>query len=197
MKLRDVLVSATILTTALVLAGCSTNGTAVGGSVTASSKPSAGVSASHNDPDVAFTTNMIAHHQQAIEMADMLLTKQGVEPRVVTLAQDIKNAQGSEITTMTGWLKDWGQPATMAGMPGMAMNGMMSDADMKSLDAASGADAGKLFLTQMTQHHQGAIDMANEEVTTGLSTTAIALAKRIANAQTAEIAKMKELLATL
>lgn len=195
MKRRTVLVAAGLLSTALVLTGCSMQGMDMGsGSAADSSSPSTSKASAHNDPDVAFATDMTAHHQQAIEMADMLLKKTGVDPKVTALAQDIKNAQGPEISTMTGWLKAWGQPTSM---PGMTMNGMMSDSDMKALDSASGADAGKLFLTQMTQHHQGAIDMANEEISTGKYADAVALAKKIVAAQTAEIAKMKDLLASM
>ena len=149
-----------------------------------------------NDPDIAFVTQMIPHHQQAVEMADILLGKTGVDPRVVDLATQIKAAQGPEITTMTSWLKSWGQPSPEP-MDGMAMDGMMSPDDMNALTNASGADSSKLFLQQMIQHHQGAIDMANEELSTGKNADALALAKTIADAQTAEIAKMNEILATL
>lgn len=41
-------------------------------------------------------------------MSDMLLGKQGVDPEVVSLANEIKNAQGPEIEQMQGWLRDWG-----------------------------------------------------------------------------------------
>jgi uncharacterized protein (DUF305 family) len=82
-------------------------------------------------------------------------------------------------------------------MSGHDMGGMMSGSDMTALKNASGADAGKLFLTQMVQHHQGAIDMANQEVKTGKNTDAVALAKKIVTDQTAEIATMQSLLTSL
>ena len=44
---------------------------------------------------------------------------------------------------------------------------MMSPSDMEALDKAQGVEADKLFLTQMITHHQGAIDMAGNEVKTG------------------------------
>jgi len=59
---------------------------------------------------------MIPHHQQAIEMSDIILAKQGIDPRVVELAQQIKAAQGPEIATMQGWMKQWGM--NMGDMPG-------------------------------------------------------------------------------
>ena len=77
------------------------------------------------------------------------------------------------------------------------MNGMMSPTDMAALKNASGPDSSKLLLQQMTQHHQGPIDMANKELASGNNTAALALAKKIVAAQTAEIATMKEMLASI
>src|SRR4051794_14096914 len=62
---------------------------------TPSSSPAAG---RHNDADVAFATEMIPHHAQAIQMADMA-TQQAHSPQVKTLANQIKAAQGPEIAT--------------------------------------------------------------------------------------------------
>ena len=188
------------LLTAAALAGCTagSSGDDGAGSMPGMNHTSHTAQASdtdHNQADVTFAMNMVAHHQQAIEMSDMLLAKQGVDPRVAELAQAIKAAQQPEIDTMNGWLTGWGQKG---GMDDMAMgDGMMSQHDMAALKNASAADASKLFLTQMIQHHQGAIEMATTESETGRATEAIALATKIVTAQTAEIAAMKDLLARL
>jgi uncharacterized protein (DUF305 family) len=69
---------------------------------------------------------MIPHHQQAVEMSDMVLAKQGIDPRVTELAKQIKAAQGPEIDTMQGWLKQWGNPA----MPPMPSGDMPDHGNM-------------------------------------------------------------------
>lgn len=76
-------------------------------------------------------------------------------------------------------------------------DGMMSDDDMAALESASAAEAGALFLQQMTVHHQGAIDMAQQELDNGENPDALALAAKIIDDQTAEIATMQSILATL
>ena len=50
-------------------------------------------------------------------MSDMLLGKQGVDPEVVSLANEIKNAQGPEIEQMQGWLQDWGVSSSTTALP--------------------------------------------------------------------------------
>ena len=98
-------------------------------SPTATSAPSPANTAdaqAHNDADVNFAQGMIPHHQQAVEMSDMLLAKEGIDPRVVSLAEEIKAAQAPEIEKMRGWLNDWGiaaMPPMSSGMPGHDMSG--------------------------------------------------------------------------
>ena len=188
-------------------------------SVASSTSPStANNDVTHNEADVTFARGMIPHHQQAIEMSDMVFGKQGLDPQVVSLATQIKNAQGPEIKQMQGWLQEWGAASTPApsstGMPGHNMpghnmpgggdmgempgmgggHGMMSDADMAALQNAQGAEAGRLFLTQMIEHHKGAITMAQQEIDTGQFPAAVELARNIASAQQEEITTMEGIL---
>jgi len=113
---------------------------------------------------------------------------------VIDLALAIKEAQGPEIDLMNGWLDAWGE----GGMSGMDHGGgMMSDEDMAALENAAGPEASSLFLTQMIEHHRGAITMAQDELAGGENDDATALAQKIIDAQTAEIAEMQDLLATM
>lgn len=82
-------------------------------------------------------------------------------------------------------------------MPGMPMAGMMSAEDMAALQNAQGVEASKLFLTQMIEHHQGAITMAQAEIDSGQSLPAITLARSIIDTQQKEITTMQGILASL
>ena len=62
-----------------------------------------------------FTSMMIPHHNQAIEMSDLLLAKNDIDPKVSALAQRIKAAQGPEVAQMSGWLNGWGEDPARAG----------------------------------------------------------------------------------
>ncbi len=183
-----------VLATSFTLTGCSMNGMDMGGG-SSSGSPSASAD-NFNNADVTFAMEMSAHHQQAIEMAQLVLDKSGIDPKVTTLAQDIKAAQDPEIQQMKSWLAGWGQKTDA--MSGMDHSGMLMPAsDMTALEEAAGLDASKLFLTQMTAHHTSAIEMAKTEVDKGKNADAVALAKRIIDAQTAEISKMSDILAKL
>ncbi|WP_242087539.1 DUF305 domain-containing protein [Microbacterium lacticum] len=203
MRIRTAATAALAVATALTLAGCaggtgsgseSMPGMDHGGS---SASPSV-VMADFNDADVMFAQMMIPHHQQAVEMADMILAKDGIDAGVISLAEQIRAAQQPEIEQLEGWLEEWGADSDTESMGGMDHgDGMMTDGDMQSLEAATGAEASRLFLEQMTMHHEGAITMAQEEVDNGQNADAVALAQTIIDTQTAEIATMQELLARL
>ncbi|MDX2377711.1 DUF305 domain-containing protein [Microbacterium sp. LRZ72] len=206
MSTRFTLLSAGTLATALLLAGCTgTTTPAMNGNEQSGSIAVEATEGDYNDADVAFAMEMIMHHQQAIEMADVFLAKDDVAPEVFALAERIKDAQQPEIDTMNKWLASWGQEAmsgteNMGSMDGMdhgsmsGMGGMMSAEDMAALEDASGPEASRLFLEQMIVHHEGAVEMAESELTDGQHPLAIELAQKIIDDQTAEIAEMEELL---
>ncbi|TQJ38132.1 uncharacterized protein (DUF305 family) [Arthrobacter sp. SLBN-112] len=212
MNKKFVALSTTAVAAALALAGCSTGtigSTATSSSAsTGSSMPgmdhgSSGMmsssapaaSAEHNAADAMFAQGMIPHHEQAVEMSEMMLQKKDIPAAVTELATRIKAAQAPEIETMTGWLKSWNESATMGA--GHSMDGMMGDDDLKQLEAAQGTEAATRFLTQMIAHHEGAVMMAKTESSQGRNADAIKLSKHIVSAQEAEIKEMKDLLATL
>ena len=176
---------------ALTVAGC--------GNDTDSNGSPASSGAQFNDADVTFAQSMIPHHEQAVEMATMA-QERAASPEVKQLAEKIEAAQGPEIDTMTGWLEDWGQEVSsddsMGGMDhsGSDGSGMMTDADMERLGAATGAEFDQMFLEMMIEHHNGAIEMAKAEQQDGESPDAIALAEKIEADQTDEIAQMEDLL---
>ncbi len=137
MKPRTYALATSALTAVLVLAGCAATPSGMPSDMPGMDHGSTSAAAQFNDPDIAFVAQMIPHHEQAVEMADILLGKTGVDPRVADLATQIKAAQDPEVAAMTGWLTAWGQPSPEP-MDGMVMNGMMSQSDMDALTNASG-----------------------------------------------------------
>lgn len=137
-----------------------------------------------------FAQMMIPHHQQAVDMGTLAETR-ALNPAVKALAAKIKAAQAPEIVQMKGWLKEADAPLDMG--HSMGMGGMLSEADMKQLENAKGAEFDKLYLTGMIAHHEGAIHMA-QMVTDSRNPEVKALGDAIVATQTAEITEMKALL---
>ena len=160
--------------------------------------PANGVSAEHNDADIAFVRDMIPHHEGAISMAELASTR-AASAEVKDLATRIAAAQDPEIERMQAMAEAWGvdlsEDAGMEGMDhssgGMEMGDM--DADVAALEPLSGAEFDREFLTRMIAHHEGAVEMAQAELDQGVNPQAKELAQTIISVQNAEIEEMRGL----
>jgi uncharacterized protein (DUF305 family) len=125
-----------------------------------------------NAADVHFMTGMIPHHAQAVLIAGWAPTRaQRADLKI--LCERIVVGQRDEIELMQVWLRDRGLPVpdakathmkmTMNGMEhDMLMPGMLTDDQLKALEAARGTEFDRLFLIAMIKHHEGALTMVEE-----------------------------------
>ncbi len=157
-----------------------------------------------NDADVAFATAMIPHHAQALAMVDLTLGRD-LDPALAALTEQIRTTQTPEIETMTDWLTSWDEPVPKTErdhanahddmeMDDSEMPGMMSAEDLEELEALSGAEFEEQWLDLMIEHHEGAVEMAEDEIADGSFPAAIALAEEIVEGQSAEIEQLEQLL---
>ncbi|MGA5189244.1 DUF305 domain-containing protein [Streptomyces griseoincarnatus] len=210
---RRIAIVSTVAAGGLLLAACGGDDMegmdhGSGTSASATSTPTAGdnpAPGAFNDADVMFAQMMIPHHEQALEMSK-LADGRASDAEIKTLAADIEKAQDPEIQTMKSWLKAWGKPESAEeSMPGMdhgsggmdhgsGMSGMMSDEDMKKLEAAKGTEFDRMFAEMMIGHHKGAITMAEDEQKNGRNATAKKLAADVVKTQSAEVEKFQKIL---
>ncbi len=150
--------------------------------------------------DVEFMQGMIAHHSQAIVMSRMA-ESHGANPQVLKLSNKIDQSQVPEIRIMQVWLERNKQFAPdTSSWHNMTMAGMLTDAQLKELDAARGVDFDRAFLQMMIQHHAGALKMVDDLFNVSLAGQEVdvnVFANDVVTAQTAEIGIMQRLLSQL
>lgn len=179
---------------------------------------------SFSTADIVFMQQMIPHHFQATQMADLVEGRTARE-EIVDIAGRIKASQADEIAFMQEWLTARGEhapdPAAHAGMAhdmnhdggegmdhsmhhgaGMTMEemGMASPAEMEQLAASEGVAFDRLFLELMIPHHEGAIRMVNELLAqpgSAYDPVLYDFVSDIRNDQRAEITQMDALLGSL
>ncbi|GLR26108.1 MULTISPECIES: DUF305 domain-containing protein [Limnobacter] len=172
------------------------------------------------DVDIGFAQSMIIHHNQALQMAQMLRSDNSAEAQ--GLASTIYNSQLLEIGQMQGWLGAWGKPVVMVGPPmqwvqhaqgitrlddllyvsrcnGLdgAMEGLATPAQLTSLQNLKGTAKERFFLELMMRHHQAALEMARFTEHNAHTNLVRAFAKNVIAEQTSEIGWMQNRLASL
>ena len=166
--------------------------------------------------EAGFARDMQVHHLQAVDLS-YLVRDRTDDPAVRLLAYDIATSQGQQSGQMFGWLASWGlsqapvEPSMAwmtrptidgggghdmgAGMvPGEAMPGLATPEQIATLEAASGVEAERIFLTLMIAHHRGGVEMAEAVLARSDNRVVVDLATSIVRAQTSEIELMEGML---
>lgn len=166
----------------------------------------AGAEPDFSESDVAFVQMMIPHHAQAIEMAK-LAGEHAVDRRVKVLAERIRAGQGPEIIAMAAWLDERGIQVPSAAEDPLewdhsdhghnGMHGMLTDAELAALADARGHAFDRLFLERMVQHHEGAVQMADDAAPESTDIRVGEMISDIAAVQIGEIDRMRDLLTEL
>lgn len=154
------------------------------------------------DPDVRFMHHMTMHHAQALAMTS-LVPSRNASQGLGLLTERIDVSQKDEIALMRRWLERRGKP--LPPPPGehmmyMVMPGMLTDAEMAQLRAATGGEFERLFLELMIKHHEGALTMVAELLGSqgaAQDSELYALISDIDADQRAEIARMRSMLNAL
>lgn len=138
-----------------------------------------GMGMNQQQVDQHFIQMMIPHHEGAVDMANLALSK-ATHPELKKLAQGIKTSQAQEIQEMKDWYKKWyGTAVPVMSHRNMSMqsNGGMTQGtpnpagwethmmqmmdmnmDLTALKQAPNFD--QVFIEQMIPHHQMAVMMA-------------------------------------
>ena len=146
----------------------------------------------YNLLDATFVQMMIAHHQQAVTMAD-LARGRAADPELIALAERISAAQKPEIDVLRAWLAARKLPESNSGHDHTTMPGMQTPDAVATLTAARGADFDRRFVEMMTAHHEGARQMAADVIRGGTDQMLSEMANEMSVEQGSEINRMAQL----
>jgi uncharacterized protein (DUF305 family) len=168
-----------------------------------------------SEADVQFMRDMIVHHFQAVQMADLVADRTSTAD-IVAVAGRINASQADEIAFMQGWLNERGQDAPDPANDPHAMHhhmnhgdghdghsmmaGMATPAQMEALAQANGTEFDALFLELMIAHHDGAVVMVDallDESGSAYDPVLFDFVNDVRSEQNAEIRRMNAVLATL
>jgi uncharacterized protein (DUF305 family) len=152
--------------------------------------------------DVGFLQDMIAHHEQAVELSSTALSDD-LPAGVRSFALEVISDQRYEIGLMESTLRTWGEPVESDDGTAMGwmdhtvevdrMPGMATEEQISELGKLRGDEAAALWIELMTAHHEGGIHMADNGVRLAKDPFVRGLATRIARNQRIEINEYAQL----
>ena len=159
---------------------------------------------SYSPADTLFMQDMIPHHNQAVQMADLVAERTN-RPELVDIAGRINASQADEIAFMQQWLSDRGEDVPDPGAHSAMhtthkMAGMASPEQMAELGRSTGTAFDRMFLSLMIPHHEGAVTMVEEllkQPGSAHDPVLFEFVSDVTNDQTSEIERMNALLVSL
>lgn len=148
----------------------------------------------HNEVDVHFLGMMVPHHEQAIEMSDVLLASDVDDAQVRDLAQRIKDGQERENEQMRAWADEWGIQEDMELHSNHIANGMFQPEELEEFATLQGDQLRTTFLEMMHYHHKHVVEMTQGEIQNGAYAPLREMAQDMVDVQTAEMREMEDLL---
>ena len=169
-----------------------------GGTDAGAPRPSAGAADEEaTAADVAFVADMIAHHEQAVELA-ALAPGRVADPELAEIAQRIVLVQAAEADQMRSWLeRRASRDADSAHDHAEGMAGEISRSTMDRAAELDGTAFDRLFIAAMVPHHRGAVEMAEARLAEPGDPAVARWARAIATAQSLEIDRLLEIEARL
>jgi len=159
---------------------------------------------SYSPDDAQFMKDMIPHHNQAMQMAELVADRTNLA-ELNDVAGRINASQEDEISFMQQWLRERGEPvpeptAHDAMHTSHKMAGMASPEEMAELATLDGTDFDRLFLALMITHHEGAVKMVEELLElpgSAYDPVLFQFTDDVTNDQTTEIERMNAILVSL
>jgi uncharacterized protein (DUF305 family) len=147
-------------------------------------------------PEVVFARDMIAHHEQAVEMA-LILRDRTPDSTLRDYALDIILTQQGQVGQMQGWLSSYGVPLVGVNPPMQGQGelmGMAKRAIVNTLRTMSVPQLEVRFLQLMITHHEGGVMMARDVLERTGRPEVRRLAQSVVDGQSSEIRFMEGLL---
>lgn len=147
--------------------------------------------------EIDFLSDMIPHHQGAIDSAKLLL-EEAKTPEVIALAENIIKAQEAEIAQFKGLIDKKGVKTTKISSKDYKAFGEKNAKAMESMVEAmkiqESGNAERDFLSSMIGHHKGAIETSKVALEYSKDEVLRKIAQKIIDDQEAEITTMGNLI---
>lgn len=153
----------------------------------------------YNDADLTYATDVTAHHAQTLQVLDLSLGRELLDPDLGVLADETRQRLFSEVDVTAKWLKANDQPVPKTALQhthddeqdyDTTIPGMLTAQQMHELETAGDRAFQAAWLDALITHEEGAVELAQTAV-------ADAQSADLAKAAEADLKRHEDQLATL
>ena len=158
-----------------------------------------------NDADTAYATGLISHHAQTLQLLDLTLGRDNLDPQIGTLADETRESRFDEAATAQEWLRTWGKKVPKTVLEhnhdqgsvtfDTSIPGVLSSHQLHTLEQARGAAFAQAWLRELIAHEQGAAKLAADAIEDGRNADVVAFAQKDEKAHQQQVARLERLLA--
>ena len=140
-----------------------------------------------NAADRAYTTRVVEHHAQTLQILDLALGRPGLSSRVGSVADTTRREMFSEANTATRRLRAWHAPIPVTALEHHEMTskphfdpsipGMLSARDLASLQHTKNGKFLSAWFGRLISHEAGAVQLARIELADGSDQATVAAAR--------------------
>ncbi|MEQ4306073.1 DUF305 domain-containing protein [Plantactinospora sp. B6F1] len=150
-----------------------------------------GLSGPFNGTDIAWLQLAVALHERVLPVLELVPTR-STDPAVRRLAAEIREGHRADIDRFRALLDRSGAPRTNP-HAGHDMPGMVTDADLATLGAATGVEFHRLFGRHLRAHLEQSVRVADTEQRSGAEPTTTVLAGAVVRTGRAYLARLDQL----
>ena len=127
----------------------------------------------YNDADVTYATDVTAHHAQTLQVLDLSLGRQNLDPELGAIADETRTRLFAEVDVIQTWLKTNDQPVPKTALQhthddeqtyDTSIAGMLSADQLHQLETTNDRNFQAAWLDALIAHEKGAVELAQTAV---------------------------------
>ena len=127
----------------------------------------------YNDADVTYATDVTSHHAQTLQVLDLSLGRQSLDPELGALADETRQQLFAEVDVTQKWLRTNDRPIPKTALQhthddtqsyDTSIPGMLSSDQMHKLEKSRNRNFQAAWLHALITHEEGAVELAQAAV---------------------------------
>lgn len=154
-----------------------------------------------DDADIAYATDVTTHHAQTLQVLDLSLGRERLDPALGQYAEETRQALFAEVDTTQKLLKQWDRPVPRTALQhthtesyeyDTSVPGVLSADELHALEQTMDARFEETWVAHLVSLEEGAVELAQTAVDEAQNADAVAAAEKDLAAHQERLEQLRE-----